>query len=341
MAPNDPNISKTGQRREAPIKGTRSRREFLTTASAVGALSVVGGSLGAQDVSGPPTQLQPISKRTRPNWHIEAVRVEQQFGDGSIIPFFRFASVGQTQSAGLLPLLRSITGRRVAMRISNTLNFAVQPTIVGYVTGPVVQPGQTVDWKLMMPAPGTWLVTDALLGLAAGPVGFGATLISLDKPAGSNFSDPVYDRNYTLLYQDTDDRWNLAVDAGQAPDTNLYEPNYHTINGLTYPNTIVDPDTMLECSMGDDVLIRMGNLGHVRHSIHFHGYHADLIFQNRVPETMLPSKDTFPLPGYATAEIVLPIVQPGVYPLHPHSLASTTDNGLYPFGQITLINASA
>ena len=55
---------------------------------------------------------------------------------------------------------------------------------------------------------------------------------------------------------------------------------------------------------------------------------------------MLPMKDTIGLPGYQTAELRLPVTQPGVYPLHPHSLTTVTDNGVYPAGQILLIDAT-
>ncbi|NIR28875.1 MAG: multicopper oxidase domain-containing protein, partial [Gammaproteobacteria bacterium] len=84
-----------------------------------------------------------------------------------------------------------------------------------------------------------------------------------------------------------------------------------------------------------------GNLGHVRHAIHFHGYHVEIVSRNNVPETMLPAKDTIPLPGYTTAELNLAVTQPGIFPVHPHSLTNVTDNGLYPHGQIVLIDASA
>ena len=66
----------------------------------------------------------------------------------------------------------------------------------------------------------------------------------------------------------------------------------------------------------------------------------EIATRNNVPETMLPVKDTIGLPAYTTAELVLPVNQPGVFPVHPHGLTTTTDNGLYPNGQILLIDAS-
>lgn len=184
------------------------------------------------------------------------------------------------------------------------------------------------------------MLTENLLSVAAGPVGFGAMLISDPLRSADVVAGYPINREYVLLYQDADDRWNLAVDAGELPDTSIYEPNYHLLNGLTFPETSVDPDTLIACHVGENVLLRMGNLGHVRQSIHFHGYHADMVRRNNVLEQMLPMKDTFPLPGYQTADVVLPVLQSGRFPVHPHSLTMTTDNGKYPFGQITQIFAT-
>jgi len=348
MTPLDPRLpnSKTGSGDQPATETGKSRREFLATATAVSAMSLVGGSLGVDNAKAAPLDGPQGESGFGANWSVDAVRIEQTFGDSSVVPFFRFVSVNGTPSAGALPLLEGQTGRLAKLTLTNQLDFPVQPSIVGYQTGPVVNPGQSVVWAFRMPGVGTWLLTDALLGVAAGPVGFGATVISQPRPSlRTSFSEfsirgTQYDQEYVLLYQDADDLWNFAVDAGNAPDTSVYEPNYHTLNGLTFPQTASDPDTRINCQLGDLVLLRMGNLGHVRHAVHFHGYHADMIYRDNVLETSLPPKDTFPLPGHTTAEIALPVVQGGVFPIHPHSLTSTTDNGTYPFGQITLIDAS-
>jgi FtsP/CotA-like multicopper oxidase with cupredoxin domain len=317
-----------------------SRRDFLAVAAA---LTVAGTSQAhAHSLLSAAAPLVVTGTGSMINWRIEAVRQEQHFGDGSTLPFFRFASIGTTPSAGILPMLKALAGQPVRLTLLNSLPFPVQPTIVGFGAGPQVAPGQTTDWDFQMPAKGTWLLSEALLGTAAGPVGFAGTVVSIGRTKFSQSAkfDTQYDQEYTLLYQDADDRWNLAVDRGDPPDTSVYEPNYHTLNGLTFPETIVDPDTMITCRAGNLVLIRFGNLGHVRHAIHAHGYHAQITYRNRVRETRLPPKDTFPLPGHTTAEIELRMAQAGVFPIHPHNLTCTTDNGTYPFGQITMIDAS-
>jgi FtsP/CotA-like multicopper oxidase with cupredoxin domain len=273
-------------------------------------------------------------------WTVTARRVEQTFGDGTVQPFFRFVSADGTPAAGRLPVLEADEHQVVSLTVRNSLDFPVRPTIVGFATGPVVEPRRRVEWTFNMPDAGTWLMTDALLGLAAGSVGFGGMLISRSAAGRQGPRGSQIDREYVLLYQDADELWNLAVDAGVPPDTAAYQPNYHTVNGLTFPDTMNDPDTVVHCQVGEQVLIRLGNLGHVRQSIHLHGYHAEIISQNNQPQEILPAKDTIPLPGQSTDELLLPVLQGGVFPLHPHSLTCTTDNGTYPGGQITLINAT-
>ena len=309
-----------------------SRRSFLSSASAVGAYAFVAQTW-------PPRQV--TSERAGvTRWQIEAVRVTQTFGDGSTVPFFRFRSLTGTPSNGALPLLRAPERSKATLSITNNVGFPIQPTILGLRTGPVVAPGQTAHMEISMPIAGTWLLTEALLGLAAGPVGFGAVLVSTRSPGRLAINQLPTDREYTLLYQDADDRWNNAVDAGQAPDTSVYEPNYHTVNGLNFPALAGDPDSRVVCSVGERVLLRIGNLGHVRQTVHFHGYHVRVRSLNNARERFLGEKDTVGVRGHTTAELVLPVRQPGIFPIHPHSLTTVTDNGLYPAGQITLIEAT-
>jgi len=310
------------------------RRTFLGAACGVVAAGGVGAVRQASALDSPRTRAPwPLG----PNWQIEAVRVEETFNDGSTVPFFRFVSHGDTPTNGTLPLLRATEGSYATLTVTNSLSFPIQPQIVGGDAGRIVEPGAKVEMALKVPRAGTWLLTDALLGVAAGPVGLGAVIVS-ERPFWRNRRR--FDREYVLLYQDADDRWNADLDAGSEPDTAIYEPNFHTINGLTFPTVASDPDSRIVCRVGETVLIRLANLGRVRHAIHFHGYHVDVLAQNNVPEYALPPKDTIPVPAYSTVELALLVTQPGVYPVHPHSLTTVTDNGLYAHGQITLIEAT-
>ena len=244
------------------------------------------------------------------------------------------SAVGTTAASnGNLPLMQDFAGRKVAVSINNTLDFPIQPSIHDYSTGPVIMPDETVIWSFVMPPQGTWIFTESLLGVAASSAGFAAAMISNSKAK----SVPL--RDYYLLYQDTDDRWNNAIDNGEVPDESVFEPNYHLLNGLTYPQTMLDRNTRVACHLGEDVLLRIANSSNIRHALHFHGYHAQLVRRNNQTNNMFPPKDSIPLPPCSTSEITIHIDQIGEYPIHMHSLTSTTDNGFYPGGALNMIDA--
>ncbi len=305
-----------------------SRRTFLTTATA-GAAAV--GLAAGKRASGKPGGGG--KRRGRVRWRFQAQRIEETFGDGSSVPFFRYVAVGNTRSNGRLPLMQDRENRKVSVSIENLVDFPIQPTILNYDSGPVIMPQETAVWDFVMPPEGTWIFTEALLGTFASSAGFAAAMIS--NPTVQN---PAM-REYFLMYQDADDRWNNAIDNGNLPDEAVFEPNYHTLNGLSYPMTLMDNRTRINCELGEDVLIRIANLSNIRHSLHFHGYHVDILKRNNKLETILPEKDTIALDVNSTTDVLMHVKQVGEYPVHPHSLTATTDNGTYQGGSVTMIDA--
>lgn len=313
------------------------RRRFLK--------SIAASSVVIPGVSAVAQVARPIRRQPRgATWQIQASRVVQSFMDGSSAPFFRLQSLGSTPVAGTMPVLSARANTIVSLRINNTLTRAIRPKIVGGAMGPWINPGDDVTFDIAVPRAGTWLLTDDALGVAAGPMGLGAVIIARSVSAGATpilRSQPAKPyREYVLAYTDSDDRWNNTIDAGGVPDLGLYEPNYHTLNNLTFPNTIADPSTRITCRVGERVILRFANFGWVRQSVHFHGYHVYITRMNNMRQTHLGQKDTIGIPGHTTMEVELPVNQPGLYPVHPHSLTTVTDNGLYAAGQITLIDAT-
>jgi hypothetical protein len=321
-----------------------SRRAFVAGVATTGAVGAVIAAIGSSPGQGAMPDDPPALDSIR--WRLEARREEQFFNDSSVLPFFRFFSAGNTPSNGRVPYLKATQNLWVGLRLKNLLDFPVQPMILSYKTGPLVMPGTQRDWFFRMPPVGTWMLTEATLGVAAGPLGFGGAVVStgprLSSTGQTGQTSPYegpYDKEYFLLFQDADDRWNLAFDNGDEPDISQYHPNYHTINGLTFPATADDPATRISCQLHDKVLIRVGNLGHARTSLHLHGYHLKIIRKNNLGESILPEKDTFEVAQNTTLETVLNVSQVGEYPIHPHDITKVTDNGYYPGGQLTMIDA--
>ena len=153
---------------------------------------------------------------------------------------------------------------------------------------------------------------------------------------------PHFDRQYTLVLNELDDRLNQAVYNGQSYDMADYEPNYFFVNGLSYPVTAEDDDTLVTMSVGEKVAIRLINTGLIISSQHVHGYHVNVISRNRVPETTVVEKDTVAVNVGECVDVILSVAQPGVFPLHTHFLPGATANGVYlnPYGgALILMNA--
>ncbi|HFQ14297.1 MAG TPA: hypothetical protein ENK40_05830, partial [Gammaproteobacteria bacterium] len=72
---------------------------------------------------------------------------------------------------------------------------------------------------------------------------------------------------------------------------------------------------------------------------HFHGYHVNVISRNRVPETVAINKDTTQVDRDMCTDVILPVNQPGAYPLHTHYVPGVTANGVYidPYGGALIV----
>jgi len=287
-------------------------------------------------------------------WVLDAVETANSFGDGATIPFFQYQAIGGGQTRGSLPYAEATEGVSMTVTVTNSLAISIRPAVIGVARGPWIRPGQTDTFTFAMPPAGTWLLSTAqgphggVAGsrpaTAAGrpTTGLGGTLVSRPSSGKQVLYDggPSFDREYVLLFDDADDRWNAIQNDPRASLTGPYEANYFRMNGLSFPGTLGDTDTLISAMMGERVLIRMGNLGRVRQSMHMHGFHSDLVARNNIPEVHLGLKDTFPIPWGTTTDIITTVNQQGMYPFHPHDATAVTANGFYPFGQLTLVVVS-
>jgi FtsP/CotA-like multicopper oxidase with cupredoxin domain len=190
-----------------------------------------------------------------------------------------------------------------------------------------------------MPPAGTYLLTSVWWGGPMPPLEIGGTSGVMVSRPSSGLQElwnggPRWDREYVLLYEDTDSRYPLVTDQAGGIQ---YEPDYFTLNGYAFPDTVSQSDIVIAGNNHDRILIRLCNLGRMRQCIHYHGFHVDVEARNNVPETIFGPKDTIPVPHGETTDVILTANQRGVFPVHPHSLTAVTAGGLYPLGQLTLI----
>jgi len=275
-------------------------------------------------------------------WAVEAIQVQEVFPNGAAVDFFRYQPLQGSATRGNLPYFEATEGAIIIVGVRNSLSVAIRPEIVGVAVGPLIAPGQQDWFRFIMPAAGSYQLSQAEYREVSGPLGLAGVMVSRPSSGAQELwnGGPSFDREYVLHYQDSDERWNQAAALGRLPNLALYEPNYFTINGLAYPNTSADPDSHVACLVGERVLIRLSNSGRIRQSIHFHGYHVDIAAQNNVPNMILPPKDTVEIAAGGTTDLILTVNQAGIFPVHPHSLTAVTSNGIYPYGQLTFIEAT-
>ena len=115
----------------------------------------------------------------------------------------------------------------------------------------------------------------------------------------------------------------------------VYYPNYFTINARSNPEINQDPLARIKGKVGDTLILYLANTGQSIHSIHFHGYHALVLYSSKNPSHVNRSKDTHPI--YPMESLVLMIVpdKPGEYPVHDHNLVAASANNRYPNGMFT------
>ncbi|MDH5480234.1 MAG: multicopper oxidase domain-containing protein [Nitrosomonas sp.] len=235
-------------------------------------------------------------------------------------------------------------GDSIEINLSNNLDRNINLVIPGLVnTSPQVAPGSSFTYLFTLNQPGSFFLTDNISGFIAKAMGLAMPLVVLPNtiPASLNDGLTPYDRQYTLVFQDYDDRLNAAISGGGAYTLDQYEPNFFTVNGLQYPSLATDPDSRIEMTVGEQVAIRFINAGSIYYPMHFHGYHVSVANRNRVVESNVIEKDTVLVRTAECVDVQLAAIQAGTYPLHTHFVPGVTSNGVYAGGGLLVMNASA
>jgi FtsP/CotA-like multicopper oxidase with cupredoxin domain len=148
----------------------------------------------------------------------------------------------------------------------------------------------------------------------------------------------VKDHTYSSFYWNIKEHQlgnNSTLLTGGSVDWSTYYPEYFTINGRGNPEINNDPDARIVGAVGDTLILYVSNTGQSIHPLHFHGYHAEVMYSSRNPEHVGRMKDSQGV--YPSETIVFRIVpdKPGEYPIHDHNLISTTGGNMYPMGMFT------
>ena len=133
---------------------------------------------------------------------------------------------------------------------------------------------------------------------------------------------------------------NSSVLLNQGSSWMDYAPDYFTINGQSHPHIENDTNVKIVGNVGDTIVVDIASTTMSHHSMHFHGYHAAILYSSYNSTHVGRSKDTFPIKGFETLRLRLIPDQPGVYPVHDHNLTAVSGGGIYPYGMLTTLNIS-
>lgn len=156
--------------------------------------------------------------------------------------------------------------------------------------------------------------------------------------SGMVYVGSEFNYSYYWNLKEHDVTWiNSTMNSVQV-NTNEYAPQYYTINGLSNPMSFTDSSTTIYNQVGDLIYINIANTGRMNHTLHFHGYHVEIIYSSKDPHHEGRIKDSFNVKPLETIIVKLIPDKPGIYPVHDHNLGATLGNGTYANGMLTFLN---
>ena len=317
--------------------------------------------------------------------HLEVIEVQEEVYPGEFTTFWVFApeGAGMTSVARVpSPTLRVEEGDRVRIALHNTHHFphtihlhgTIHPNAmdgVPDITQEAVRPGDTFLYEFIAKNPGTHFYhchvqpdVHVLMGLV------GMLIIEPNRPA-NHFTHVVpgagripdlaqaaiahYEREYSLVYMDIDDRLNRIPAAYTDPreiekrmhreyDSTQRQPNIFLLNGRSFPFTL--RDTLIAVQKNERVRLRILNAGARTISLHTHGHHPTLTHLDgyAVPDSMRYVRDVFTLSAAQRIDLLLRTTPddyyasgPGVWLMHDHTEHAVTNKGISPGGDMTVI----
>ena len=271
-----------------------------------------------------------------------AEAVTQSMIDGSSVTVWQLRNPSAAGPGGMASGLTALEGDTLNITLHNDLDRPINFEIPGALTGTTaVAPGNSRLYSFPAPGAGSYFYTDGVNGEIGRAMGLAGPLVVMPEDGSDSLytGGPAFDRQYTLVLQELDDRLNQQVAGGGSYDMNDYQPNYYFVNGLSFPDTASDGDTLLAMAQGEDVAIRFVNAGAISNPMHFHGYHCRVATRNRVVETQIVEKDTTLVRIGDCVDVIVSVDQAGTFPLHTHYVPGVTANGVYvnPYGGALIV----
>lgn len=183
------------------------------------------------------------------------------------------------------------------------------------------------------------LITDSIYGMSEGLYMLKSSgnsvhlgLSTMVKVSNSNKAQFFWNLN------EYNDSLNWEIRKGNSISFNDYTPNYFTVNGKSKNQLMGDSVVNVTGNVGDTLFINIINSGVSYHSVHFHGYHCDIVYSGLHNDYVGRSKDTFLTDPNERFVLRLVPDKPGEYPVHDHNLIAVTGGGIFPNGMFLMMN---
>ncbi len=192
-----------------------------------------------------------------------------------------------------------------------------------------IAPTDSVQIESYFSEPGVFIYYDPTLDGDYRYMGLGGMIVVLDPNSSA--------QNFYWNLKEHQPSYNEDIYNGLTVDWNAYYPSYFTLNGKSNPFINEDAAARVVGNVGDTLHVYMVNTGNSIHSIHYHGYHANIIRSTKFPFHVGRSKDTFAIHSMEAVVVELVPHQPGEYPVHDHNLVAVSGGNIYPNGMFLTI----
>jgi hypothetical protein len=248
---------------------------------------------------------------------------QHQLVDSATIPAKAFNLTSEFKLDG--QIFRFTQGQEVIFKITNTDTIGHTIEIPAYGFSTFIDSGKLVVTPITFSSNGLFQMCsktnypqEKYLGLSS--------LITVE----SN-----WDHSFYWNIKEYQSSFNTAIQNGDAIDFTTYTPDYFLINGRSNPEIDNDSLAKIRGKVGDTITLHILNSGNSVHSLHFHGYHFEILASSRTPKVVGWVKDTYAVYGGERVSLQIVPDKPGEYPIHDHNLVATTANNYYPNGMFT------
>ncbi len=130
---------------------------------------------------------------------------------------------------------------------------------------------------------------------------------------------------------------NESISRGGKFSKSNYDPDFFTINGLSYPDIQGDTTAKVWGSVGDTVRIYIVNSGQSMHAIHFHGFHSKCLSSTSLNIRAGWVKDSWAIKSMQGVVLELVIDKIGRYSVHDHNLVAVSAAKTHPNGMFMIM----